>query len=138
MAPKTIITGIEAFPVCVPYKTGRKSDASAWGDRELPAANSLLVKVTTDGGLEGWGEAFGLRAVASAKLALDDLIAPLCIGQNATRIGPIMVEVSEAVARLWTERLPRLWRVGGGHCPLGSCGQAGKRTRVLTSGWRGN
>jgi L-alanine-DL-glutamate epimerase-like enolase superfamily enzyme len=29
----------------------------------LPAADSLLVKVTTDEGLVGWGEAFGFRAV---------------------------------------------------------------------------
>jgi L-alanine-DL-glutamate epimerase-like enolase superfamily enzyme len=47
----------------------------------LPAADSVLVKVTTDQGLEGWGEAFGFRAVASAKLAVDELIAPICIGQ---------------------------------------------------------
>ena len=87
MAPKTIITGIEAFPVCVPYKTGRKSDASAWGDRELPAANSLLVKVTPDSGLEGWGGAFGLRAVASAKLALDDLIARFASARTQLGLG---------------------------------------------------
>ena len=47
----------------------------AWGDKDLPAAESLLVKVTTDDGLEGWGEAFGFRAVSSAKLAIDELIA---------------------------------------------------------------
>jgi L-alanine-DL-glutamate epimerase-like enolase superfamily enzyme len=55
----------------------------------------LLVKVTTDHGLEGWGEAFGFRAVASAKLAVDELIAPICIGQDATRIAPLMLEVQK-------------------------------------------
>ena len=90
-----IITGIETFPLRVPFKAGSKSDASAWGDRNLPAADSLLVKVTTDNGLEGWGETFGFRAVASAKLAIDELISPLCIGQDATRIGPLMLEVQK-------------------------------------------
>jgi L-alanine-DL-glutamate epimerase-like enolase superfamily enzyme len=90
-----IITGIEVHPLRIPFKAGSKSDASAWGDRNLPAADSLLVKVTTDSGLEGWGEAFGFRAVASAKLAIDELIAPLCIGQDATRIGPLMLEVQK-------------------------------------------
>ncbi len=68
-----IIAGIEAIPLRIPFKTGAKSDASAWGDSNLPAADSLLVKVTTDQGLVGWGEAFGFRAVASAKLAVDQL-----------------------------------------------------------------
>src|SRR5258707_11295012 len=88
-----IIAGIEAIPLRIPFKTGAKSDASAWGDSNLAAADSLLVKVTTDQGLVGWGEAFGFRAVASAKLAVDRLIAPLCIGQDATRLHPLMLAV---------------------------------------------
>src|SRR5882757_7016683 len=90
-----IIAGIEAIPLRIPFKAGTKSDASAWGDSNLPAADSLLVKVTTDQGLVGWGEAFGFRAVASAKLAVDQLIAPLCIGQDATRIEPLMLAVQK-------------------------------------------
>src|SRR5258708_12383842 len=90
-----IIAGIEAIPLRIPFKAGTKSDASAWGDSNLPAADSLLVKVTTDQGLTGWGEAFGFRAVASAKLAIDQFIAPLCVGQDATRIGPLMLDVQK-------------------------------------------
>jgi L-alanine-DL-glutamate epimerase-like enolase superfamily enzyme len=51
--------------------------------------------VTTDLGAEGWGEAFGFRAVRSAKLAVEELIAPLCIGKEATQITPLMLEVQE-------------------------------------------
>src|SRR6266446_2859358 len=90
-----IIAGIEAIPLRIPFKAGTKSDASAWGDSNLPAADSLLVKVTTDQGLVGWGEAFGFRAVASTKLAVDQLIAPLCVGQDATRIEPLMLDVQK-------------------------------------------
>ena len=90
-----IIAKIETFALRIPFKKGIKSDTSAWGDRNSPAADSLLVKVTTDQGLEGWGEAFGFRAVASAKLAVDELIAPICIGQDATRIAPLMLEVQK-------------------------------------------
>ena len=87
-----IISGIETVPLRILFRAGTKSDASAWGDSNLPAADSLLVKVTTDEGLVGWGEAFGFRAVASAKLAIDQLIAPRCVGQDATRIGPLGLE----------------------------------------------
>src|SRR5258706_644674 len=90
-----IIAGIEAIPLRIPFKAGTKSDASAWGDSNLPAADSLLVKVTTDQGLVGWGEAFGFRAVASVKLAVDQLIAPLCVGQDATRIESLMLDIQK-------------------------------------------
>ena len=88
-----IIAGIETIPLRIPFRAGTKSASSAWGDSNLPAADSLLVKVTTDQGLVGWGEAFGFRAVASARLALDRLIAPLCIGRDATLIEPLMLDV---------------------------------------------
>jgi L-alanine-DL-glutamate epimerase-like enolase superfamily enzyme len=63
-----IISKIETFPLHIPFKPGTRAAGSAWGDKGLPAADSLLVKVTTDQGLEGWGETFGFRAVSSAKL----------------------------------------------------------------------
>jgi L-alanine-DL-glutamate epimerase-like enolase superfamily enzyme len=54
--------------------------------------------VTIDQGLEGWGEAFGFRAVRLAKLAVDELIPPLCVGQDAAQIGPLMLEVQVRVS----------------------------------------
>lgn len=90
-----IITGVESIPLRIPFKPGTRSASSAWGDGNLPAADSLLVKVTTDQGLIGWGEAFGFRAAASARLAVDQLIAPLCLGQDATRIEPLMLEIQK-------------------------------------------
>ena len=79
----------------IPFKPGSSSAASAWGDSNLPAADSLLVKVTTDQGLVGWGEAFGFRAVASAKLAIEQLVAPLCIGRDASQIAPLMLDINK-------------------------------------------
>jgi L-alanine-DL-glutamate epimerase-like enolase superfamily enzyme len=90
-----IIAKIETFPLRIPFKSAARAAASAWGDKDLPVADSLLVKVTTDQGLEGWGETFGFRAVASAKLAVDELLAPLCLGRDATQIGPLMLEIQK-------------------------------------------
>jgi L-alanine-DL-glutamate epimerase-like enolase superfamily enzyme len=88
-----IITEIEAIPLRIPFRPGTRSASSAWGDGDQPAADALLVKVTTDQGLVGWGEAFGFRAAASVKLAVDQLIAPACIGKDATRIEPLMLDI---------------------------------------------
>lgn len=93
-SPAAVIAEIETIPLRIPLKAGGTPGVSLWGDT-LSAADSLLVKVTTRDGVEGWGEAFGFRAVDSAKLAVDELITPLCIGQDASRIGPLMLEVQK-------------------------------------------
>jgi L-alanine-DL-glutamate epimerase-like enolase superfamily enzyme len=93
-----IITGIETFALRIPFRPGSRSAASAWGPQGLHAVDSLLVKVTTDQGLDGWGEAFGFTGVPVTRRAVDAVIAPLCVGQDATRIGPLMGEVQDKLA----------------------------------------
>ena len=92
-----IVAGIQTFPLRVPFKPGIRSASSAWGPKDLAAVDSLLVKVTTDQGYEGWGEAFGFAAVPVTRRAIDELIAPLCVGRDATRIAPLMREVQETL-----------------------------------------
>lgn len=50
-----VIATIETIPLRIPLKAGSTPGASLWGD-PLSAADSLLVKVTTDDGVEGWGK----------------------------------------------------------------------------------
>ena len=90
-----LITGIETFSLRIPFKPGQASAASGRDPGDPPAVDSLLVKVTTDQGYEGWGEAFGFGATAATQRAIDDLIAPLCIGQDPSRIAPLMHAVQE-------------------------------------------
>ena len=90
-----IVTKIETFPLRIPIKPDTQIAASPWADKGQHVADSLLVKVTTSQGLEGWGETFGFGAVRSAKLAIDELIAPLCIGKDASQIAPLMLEVQK-------------------------------------------
>jgi L-alanine-DL-glutamate epimerase-like enolase superfamily enzyme len=71
-----IIANIEAFPLRIPFKSIGAA-ASAWGDKAFPVSDSVLVRVSTVGRVEGSGETFGFRAVSRAKLAIEELIAPL-------------------------------------------------------------
>ncbi len=93
-----IITSVEAFALRIPFKPGNRSAASAWGPKGLDAVDSLLVKVTTDAGLEGWGESFGFVGVPVTQEAIGAVIAPLCVGQDPTRIGPLMGRIQEKLA----------------------------------------
>lgn len=81
------IADIEAVALRIPLKPDLPG-AALWGEA-LTAADSLLVKVTTDDGTVGWGEAFGLRGTGLAARALDELIAPLCLGRDAADIGAL-------------------------------------------------
>jgi L-alanine-DL-glutamate epimerase-like enolase superfamily enzyme len=90
-----LITGIETFPLRIPFKRGQASAVSDWGPADLPAVDSLLVKVTTDQGWEGWGEGFALRGIAVTQRAIHDLIAPICVGQDASRISALMLDVQK-------------------------------------------
>jgi L-alanine-DL-glutamate epimerase-like enolase superfamily enzyme len=91
-AAPTLITAVEAIPLRIPLRSDGIPGAALWGD-ELSAADSLLVKVTTRDGVVGWGEAFGYRATGLAKLAVDEVIAPLCLGHDATAIGPLTAQI---------------------------------------------
>ena len=52
-------------------------------------SQTLLVKITTDQGLIGWGEAHAPAAPAVHAKVITDLLAPILIGQDARRIGPL-------------------------------------------------
>lgn len=82
------IARIETFPLRIPFRAGA-------GQRDGLAVDSLLVKVTTAGGYQGWGEAFGFEAAGVTQRAVEDLVAPLCAGRDATRIVPLMRAVQE-------------------------------------------
>jgi L-alanine-DL-glutamate epimerase-like enolase superfamily enzyme len=43
---------------------------------------SLLVRVDTEDGLVGWGEAFGFGSIATARTAVDTLVGPLAVGRS--------------------------------------------------------
>ena len=89
------IESIESLVVCIPYTTGGSADADAWGGTTWKTADALLVKVTTDAGIVGWGEAFGYNVIPATRSAIDQMIAPLLVGRDATRIESLMLDVQQ-------------------------------------------
>ena len=87
------IQQIEAIPLRIPFTVGGRSDAGAWGGKDLKTVDSLLLKVSTDAGLVGWGESFGFAAVPLVKAAIDTAIAPQCIGRDPALIETLMQEL---------------------------------------------
>jgi D-galactarolactone cycloisomerase len=56
------------------------------GGRARTSIDMLLVRVDTDAGLVGWGEAFGHRIFHATRAAIDTLLGPMCVGRDPSQI----------------------------------------------------
>ena len=84
------ISTIEPILIAVPYRYGGPlGNAARWRTMD-----TLIVKVTTDTGITGWGEGFGLSTCATTGAALTNLVAPLAIGRDATDIAGLMGDLA--------------------------------------------
>jgi L-alanine-DL-glutamate epimerase-like enolase superfamily enzyme len=77
----------QAIPVSIPYEIGGPKPTFAGIPRKMEI---LFIRIETEDGLIGWGEAFGLSVWPATKQAFDHLIAPLMIGKDETNIPIIM------------------------------------------------
>ncbi len=57
----------------------------------------LLVRLETEDGLIGWGEAFGHAAIPATKVALDTVVAPLVLGRDSSDIATLSRDVLHSV-----------------------------------------
>ena len=95
------IEHIEAIALRIPFTAGGKSDVGAWGDKDLKTVDSLVVKVTTDSGVVGWGDA--LFKEPTPLEAFATLHVPVLY-----MIGGKSPPSSRSVARLLTRVLPQV------------------------------
>jgi L-alanine-DL-glutamate epimerase-like enolase superfamily enzyme len=86
------ITAVEPFHISVPYDFGNTAENAA--ATQWPRMETLFVKVTTDDGITGWGEGFGLAACGITKVAVERAIAPLAVGRDPTDITALMKDVA--------------------------------------------
>jgi L-alanine-DL-glutamate epimerase-like enolase superfamily enzyme len=85
-----VIHSIEIIRISMPFTTGtehRQNLGQAKDDDAFNAASpthrkmeSLMLKVTTEGGMVGWGEAFGHGSNPVTFKALSDVVGPMFIG----------------------------------------------------------
>jgi D-galactarolactone cycloisomerase len=89
------IVAVETSVVSLPFDMGGPYPVFAgqpWNRLEI-----LLVRVETEDGLVGWGEAFGHAAIAATKAALDTIVAPLVLGREAGDINALTRDVLHSV-----------------------------------------
>jgi D-galactarolactone cycloisomerase len=127
------ITQVSAIVYRQQLKPGGPTPKFAGEGRQ--AFETVLVKVETDAGIVGWGEAFPHRIWPAVKSLLENLIAPACIGADpgdipalmkrliyhvhgVGRAGPVMYALSGLDIALWdilgkSKNLPIYKLLGG-------------------------
>nr|WP_314073941.1 mandelate racemase/muconate lactonizing enzyme family protein [uncultured Roseococcus sp.] len=85
------ITAVEARVLAVPFDMGGPHPTfagQAWDLMEI-----LLVRLETDDGRVGWGEAFGHAAIPATRAAIDTVLAPLVLGRDEGDIANLTRQV---------------------------------------------
>src|SRR3954452_18067727 len=72
------ITDVRAHHIRIPYDAGVASFRQ--GASAISALETVLVEVSTDAGLTGWGDAFAYVCPRSTATAVDEMIAPQARG----------------------------------------------------------
>ncbi|MCS2158961.1 mandelate racemase/muconate lactonizing enzyme family protein [Scandinavium sp. H11S7] len=138
------ITKIEVLRVAIPFSSDREkisetqSEAYNAASPELTRMETLLVKISTDTGLQGWGEGFGHLCNPMTETALNGMVGRFFLGQTCPqspqdiavlmqlaeinfhafgRTGPVVFALSAVDIALWDLlakfRNQPLWQVLG-------------------------
>lgn len=84
------ITRVEPILINLPFQPQSRGG----GRLALAGMDTLFVRVDTDDGVTGWGEAFGFKLSATTRTAVETLIAPLCIGRDPADIAGLMRDLT--------------------------------------------
>jgi len=88
------ITRVEAIPLAIPFTYG--GDAMSLGTgASWKSLDFCLVRVETDAGLTGWGEAFSYTCRRATAAAVNDMIAPIAMGQDARDIAGLSARIQK-------------------------------------------
>ena len=75
-----LITDVRAHHISIPYDSGVASFRQ--GASAISALDIVLVEVSTDAGVTGWGDAFGYVCPRTTLTAVNEMIAPQARGQT--------------------------------------------------------
>ncbi len=95
------ITRVEPVLVAVPYEHGApkpmRHGVGAWDTQDI-----LFVRVETDAGVTGWGEAFSNSSSPVTVPAIAKIVAPLAVGRDPRDISSLMRDLTrrtQSIAR---------------------------------------
>lgn len=96
------IKSVEAIPLEIPFSPFGKNGGATkgWAGNKWQKLSVLLVRVETQSGLVGWGEAFSYNCLRPLKAVVEDMIAPAVIDRDASDISAINQDLQKGM-HLW-------------------------------------
>ena len=91
------ITAFETIPLKIPFSPAGPTGARAAGWNTL---EMVVLRLETEDGLVGWGDAFSYHCSAAVQAALDTMVRPLVMGREVRAIAPLMYELQQKL-HLW-------------------------------------
>ena len=88
------ITAVETYWTRIPYDMGGK--AAVLSGVNAGGMNTVWLRIVTDQGIDGWGEAFGHASAAVSLSVLNEQLAPAILGQDARDIAGLRQRMSHA------------------------------------------
>ncbi|MGB9367894.1 MAG: mandelate racemase/muconate lactonizing enzyme family protein [Xanthobacteraceae bacterium] len=104
------IIAAESILLTVPYRTSGGLQSIA--GRPAAGLNILLLRIETDDGVTGWGEAFGHGVSPATKTAFDTLVAPMLIGRDPSNIDAMMRDLQQTL-HLFGRSGPAMYALSG-------------------------
>ena len=89
------IASVETISVKIPFSFG--GAPTGYGGRNWTTNNILLVKVQTDTGITGWGEAFCYGCTDAVRAAVQSMFAPVMVGRDARDIAKLSYELQQSL-----------------------------------------
>ena len=89
------ITATETVVLQVPFTHG--GPPTGFGGTIWTTMDVLVLRVDTDEGLSGYGEAFGYGILPAVRAALDTLVGPLVVGRDSSRVRALSGEVARTL-----------------------------------------
>jgi len=86
------ITRIDSYFIGIPYEHGAPKPVLTAADGRT-TQDAVYVRVETDNGLTGWGEAFGFGSCRMSHMAVQRVVAPIAVGCDASDIGALMTDL---------------------------------------------
>ena len=87
------IAAVETISLKVPFTFG----GTPGGFARWTSNNILLVKVQTDTGITGWGEAFCYGCTDSVRAAVQSMLVPIVVGRDARDIAKLSYELQQTL-----------------------------------------
>jgi D-galactarolactone cycloisomerase len=101
------IADVRAVPLAVPMAA--MSPPSPWS---AGTAKQVLVRITTDSGLVGWGECFAYGAPLAVANVVDEALGPLITGEDPAAIEALTRKMHQALM-IWGRRGLGMFAVSG-------------------------